>query len=164
MTEDTRMADVVESYRSLATYLVEKWGDLASKTAHKIDGDEYDSDTMLDACAKTTRLTAETGVLMWTEALAAAKILSGEQYERDVQEEHFESPLPGAALELEGSLEGHKKHRHLAATVHPRQLADGDTNFVVQADATGFPSDDYLGTVRATRGAESVSVDVWISP
>ena len=76
-------------YRVLADELVTKWDDLASSIAAKIDDDEYDGKAMLDAWAETTRLSAETSYLMWSEAMDAAATLSGRQYDRDVR--HYDS-------------------------------------------------------------------------
>jgi hypothetical protein len=165
MTEaETRMADAVESYRSLTTVLVTKWGDLASSIADEMDSGEYDGKAMFDAWAKTTRLTAETGVQMWAEALAAARILSGEQYEPDKRHsDPCQSPLEGATLELEGPLVGLKTRKQLHAEVRPPTLEDGKTEFVVHADATGFPGDTYIGKVLASRGDQVARVDVWIT-
>ena len=129
-----------------------------------MDGDEYDGKAMFDAWAKTARLTAETGVLMWAEAMAAARILSGEQYERDERDsDPRQSPLAGARLELEGPLVGHRTDKQLPAVVRPPKLGEGETTFVVHADTTYFPQDDYFGTVLASLDDQSARVDVWIT-
>ena len=163
MDNDTRMSDAVHGYRVLADELTKKWGELASGIADGIDADEYDGEAMLDAWAKAMRLSAETNFLIWSEAVDAATILSGRQYDPDLVESHeFESPLPGATLELDGPLVGDSKGEELYAYVRPRKLAEGQTTFTVYADATGFPGDAYVGTVLASRGGQTESVEVFI--
>src|SRR5829696_4158882 len=95
------MTKVVEGYRGLASDLADMWGDLASSVAARVDADEYDGDEMLRACARTPRLSVQTGFLIWNEAMEAAQALSGRQYERDPREsDPFYSPLPGATLDV----------------------------------------------------------------
>ena len=48
--------------------------------AAKIDADKYDGKEMADAWARSVRLTAQTGFLLWSEALDAGSILTGRQY------------------------------------------------------------------------------------
>jgi hypothetical protein len=162
--DDTRMRDAVESCREWTTDLVKKWDDLATSIARKIDHEKYDGEAMLDAWARTTRLTAETGVQMWAQALAVGRLLSGEQYERKKRDsDPFESPLSGATLELEGPLVGYETGQQMPADVDPGQLPEGQTTFVLHADTTDFPGDIYFGKVRASRGAETAHVEVDIS-
>lgn len=162
--DDTRMSDALEGYRVLGEELVTKWGDLGAGIAAKIDADEYDSEAMLDAWAKTMRLSAQTSFLMWSEALDAGAILSGSQYAPDIV--HFDaySPLPGASLEPEGHFVGEKTGAELPSVkVRPSQLADGETKFTVYADATGLPKDIYWGNVRAWSGVDVEPVEVHLA-
>src|SRR4051794_9730690 len=101
MADQGRMTNAVEGYRLLASDLADMWSDLASSVAAKVDADEYDADEMLRACARTARLSAQTGFLIWNEAMESARALSGRQSDRDPKEsDEFYSPLPGATLDV----------------------------------------------------------------
>jgi hypothetical protein len=160
---DTRVTKAVAGYRELATELATKWGDLASAIAEKIDADEYDGEAMFDAWAKATRLSVTTSYLVWNEAVEAAATLSrrpGERYE--TSSDPFESPMPGATLEVDGPLVGQESQGVLTATVDPSELEDGKTTFILHADATGCEGDTYKGTVLASRGGETRPKKVFI--
>jgi hypothetical protein len=153
----------VAGYRELATELATKWGDLASTIAAKIDADEYDGKEMFDAWAKATRLSVTTSYLLWNEAVEAAASLSrrpGERYE--ISSDPFQSPMPGAMLEVDGPLVGQQSKGVLTAKVDPPKLADGATTFSLHADATDCEADTYKGTVLASRGDETRPKKVFI--
>ena len=163
MDNDTPVTKAVTGYRELATELATKWGDLASVIATKIDADEYDGKAMFNAWAKATRLSVETSYLMWNEVMESAKTLSprsGERYE--LPSDPFESPMPGATLEVDGPLVGQESQGVLTATVDPPKLPDGETTFVLHANATDCEGDTYKGRVLASRGGETRPVRVFI--
>ena len=163
---ETRMTDAVKGYRDLATELATRWGKLASSVAAKIDADQYDAEAAHEACAKAARLTADTGGLLWFEALDAISILSGRQYAPyDVDSDPFESTLPGATLELEGPLikQGGWPLVLLFPEVRPPDLPGNQTEFTLHANAKFRPGGTYIGKVRATKGGASESIDVWIT-
>ena len=163
MDNDTPVTKAVAGYRELAAELATKWGDLASAIATKIDNDQYDGKAMFDAWAKAARLSVETSYLMWNEAMEAAATLSprpGGRY--TLPSDPFQSPMPGATLEVDGQLVGQQSQGVLTATVDPAQLADGETTFVLHADATDCEGDTYKGTVLASRGDETRPVKVFI--
>jgi hypothetical protein len=163
MDNDTPVTKAVAGYRELATELATKWGDLASIIATKIDADEYDSKAMFDAWAKATRLSVETSYLMLNEAVEAATTLSRRPSEGyKLPSDPFQSPMPGATLEIEGPLVGQQSQGVLTATVDPAKLADGETTFILHADATDCEADTYKGTVLASRGGEIRPVRVFI--
>jgi hypothetical protein len=160
------MTDAAKGYRKLGQDLVTKWSDLALDVAAKMDADKYDGKEMADAWAKSVRLTARTGYLLWSEALDAASILTGRQYDRyDVGSDPFESPLPGATLELEGPLiRPYPPLFMLFAEANPSQLHANQTTFILEADATYYPAGTYMGKVRATLGDEPPNlIDVFIT-
>jgi hypothetical protein len=159
------MADAVAGYRVLASELVTRWSDLASGVAAKIDSDQYDAKAATKAWADTATLSAETGLLLWFEALDALSILTGSQYDRYlVESDDFESPVPGATLELEGPLRRAGMVGILPAEADPQKLPDGQTTFKLRADATYHQGGTYVGRVLAsTTGQAPQPVDVWIT-
>jgi hypothetical protein len=163
MENDTRVRQVVASYRKLAEELATSWGDLAAGIAEKVDQDEYDGKAMLDAWNKTARLSLKTNYQLWDHALGAAAVLGrreGERYE--VHSPTFHSPLPGATLTVQGELVGRQSRGALVATVDPQKLAEGATAFRLRADATSCGGDTYVGKVLASGGGEPEPVDVYI--
>lgn len=163
MNNDTRMSDALDGYCVLANELQKDWGKLASSVADKIDKGKYGSEEMLDAWVQTMRLTAQTGMKMYSEALDAAEILSGSQYAPVlVDSDPFENPLPGATLTLKGSLVGLLTRAELVAELNPPWQENGKEFFTVHANLTGYSGDVYRGLVLATRSDGSQSIDVFI--
>ena len=161
------LAEVVQGYSELASFLLKRWTEHASKVAERLDGGSYDADSAAADLAKCASLTVESGFLFASEALDAAAILSGGQRQPHlVHSVGFTSPLPGAALSLEGPLDNTLGTDHLPAavvTISPLQLAAGATDFSLHADATGHDGGTFWGTVRATAGAAQGQVHVWIT-
>ena len=163
MDDDTRMSDALDGYFVLAKELQNDWGKLASTVADKIDKGTYDGEEMLDAWVQTMRLTAQTALKMYSEALDAAEILSGSQYAPvEVDSDPFENPLPGATLALNGPLIGLRTREELVATLNLPWRENGKEFFTVHANATGYAGDVYLGSVLATRSDGSQSIKVFI--
>ena len=160
---ETRMRDAVKGYRKLGKQLVMEWNNLASGVAKKMDTGKYDGKEAADGWARSVRLTARTGYLLWSEALDAASILTGRQYERYyVSSDPFKSPLPGATLKLDHPSPGLiPLLRCSRREVCPKQ---GDpTTFTLEADATFHPAGTYMGKVRAMHGDEHKLIDVFIT-
>lgn len=162
---EKRMTGAVKGYRKLGTELVTQWSDLALDVAAKIDAGKYDGKEVADAWARSVRLTGQTGYLLWSEALDAMSILSGRQYDRyKVDSDPFQSPFPGATLELEGPLTRfYPPPWMLVAKVCPPRLKGNQTTFTLEADATFHPAGTYMGKVRATHGDEHKLIDVFIT-
>jgi hypothetical protein len=147
----------------LAEELATNWGDLAAGIAEKIDRDEYDNKAMVDAWNKTMRLSLKTNYMLWSQALGAAAVVGRPEGERYVvPSPTFYSPLPGAALTVQGELVGRQTKGRLVATVDPPQLAAGATEFTLRADATNCEGDVYCGTVLASGGGEPQPVEVYV--
>lgn len=161
------LAEVVQGYSELASFLLQRWTEHASKVAARLDDGSYDADSAAADLAKSMSLTVESGFLLASEALDAAAILSGDQRQPHlVDSVGFTSPLPGAALSLEGALVNTLDTDHLPAavvTIRPLQLAAAAADFSLRADATGHRAGTYWGTVRATAPAAEDLAPVWIT-
>jgi hypothetical protein len=161
------LAEVVQGYSELASFLLQRWTVHASKVAARLDDGSYDADSAAADLAKSISLTVESGFLLASEALDSAAILSGGQRKPHmVDSVGFTSPLPGAALTLEGPLVNGLDTDQLPAavmTIRPAQLAAAAADFALRADATGHDAGTYWGTVRATAPAAQHLVTVWIT-
>lgn len=161
------LAEVVQGYSELASFLLNRWTEHASNVAARLDDGSYDADSAAADVAKSVSLTVESGFLLASEALDAAAILSGGQGRPHlVDSVAFSSPLPGAALTLEGPLVNTLDTDHLPAavvTIRPPQLAAAAADFALRADATGHHGGTYWGTVRATVPGTQDLVTVWIT-
>jgi hypothetical protein len=160
------LAEVVQGYSELASFLLKRWTEHASKVAERLDDGSYDADSAAADLATSVSLTVESGFLLASEALDAAAILSGGQRQPHlVDSVAFSSPLPGAALTLEGPLVNSLGTDQLpaeAVMIKPSQLAAAAADFMLRADATGHRGGTYWGTVRATAPAAQDLVTVWI--
>jgi hypothetical protein len=161
------LAEVVQGYSELASFLVKRWTEHASNVAERLDKGAYDADSAAADLAKCVSLTAETGFLLASEALDAAAILSGGQRQPHlVDSVAFSSPLPGAALALEGQLANSLDTDRLptaVVTIRPAQLAAAAAEFTLRADASGHDAGTYWGKVRARTAAAEGLVKVWIT-
>ena len=161
------LAEVIQGYSELASFLLKRWTEHASKVAERLDDGSYDADSGAADLATSASLTVESWFLLASEALDAAAILSGGQRQPHlVDSVAFWSPLPGAALTLEGPLVNTLDTDQLPAavvTIRPAQLAAAAADFTLRADATGHHGGTYWGTVRATAPAAQDLVTVWIT-
>ena len=159
------LAYVVQEYSELASSLLERWSDHASKVATKLDAGSYDADEAAADLAACARLAADSGFLLASEALDAVAVLTGRQGEPHLVESvTFSTTLPGAELELTGQL---VNGFGLTLPVHvvelrPPSLAAKATTFSLRADASGRPGGTYRGQVKASAGAKAETVDVRI--
>lgn len=161
------LADVVDGYAELGSWLLERWSVHASAVAKKLDAGGYDADSAAADVARTAALTAESGFLLASEAFDAMAILTGRQCEPHlVESELFSTLLAGAILTLAGPLvsgHGDTLAARLVSCV-PSQLGPKETEFCLRADATGHHGGTYVGTVTAARpGAPDDPVIVWIT-
>ena len=159
------LADITEGYAALGSYLLNRWGDHGSKVAEKIDAGDYDADSAVADLTKCAMLVAESGVLLWNEALEAVTGLASPSGPYEVVSDPFESPLPGAALRPAGPfVNGHGSGTLLVShiRVDPPKLDAGKTRFVLRADATRKRAGIYRGYVEAAEPGNVQSVLAWI--
>jgi hypothetical protein len=161
------MSDVFESYNSLASTMLDEWSRLGSRAAWKMSAGVYGPSHAADDAAAGATLAAESA-WMWTawtwEAFAKLAGLDGEP--NVVQSYPFESPLPGATLDLCGPLArgpGLEQLPVRCVTIEPRQLGPDATEFELHADGSGYCGGTYVGEVNATAAGETKAVHVWIS-
>jgi hypothetical protein len=166
MTTESPLSDVVRNYVDLASSLLERWSDHASKVAARLDSRDYDTKRAAEDLGTCASLATETGFLLASEAFEAAAILAGCGYDRNiVDSQTFEAPA-GATLSLAGPLTrppGIDQLPESVITIRPDQLESNETEFSLRADATGHRGGTYLGMVKASVGAGApVMVTVWI--
>lgn len=160
-------SEVVEDYTELATLLIDRWSDHASKVASKLDQRSYNADSAVADVAACVTLATESGFLLASEALDAIAILTGREYQPViVDSDPFSSPVPGAKLRLAGALVdgfGAGLPTEFIAIIPP-ELGPNATKFSLRADATGRPAGTYVGKVVASRpGGEDQEVTVWVT-
>jgi hypothetical protein len=159
--------DVVRSYFTLASSLLDRWSAHASKVATKLDAGDYDADSAAADLAACASLATEGGFLLASETLDAVAVLAGRGYDRNVVlSQPFQAP-PGARLKLAGPLVKGPGFDELPVGVlliQPFKLAPAETEFALRADATGHRGGTYVGKVQASTGAAApVNVTVWIT-
>jgi hypothetical protein len=163
----TPYTDIVNNYSRLGSELLERWSRHASGIAARYDADKYDADAAAADFASTARLATETGFLLASEAIESAAILAAGQSERHIVDSGlFSTKLAGATLTLEAPLVAGRGETLPVAAISIRPsatLAAADTEFSLQADATGCRAATYVGSVTATKDGEPETVDVWIT-
>lgn len=162
----TPLVDVVHGYAALASSLLERWSAHATAVASRIDAGTYDAESAAADLATSAALATESGFLLASEALDAAAILTGRQYEPHiVRSQTFSTSLAGGKLALAGPLTngfGSDALPVSVVTVEPAQLGGNQTDFSLSADATGHRGATYVGVVEASRSGTVESVTVWI--
>ena len=149
-------AQVAQGYARLASELVTKWGDHADAIATKVRAGNYGADDAVSDLTKWGAIAAESYYLVVNEAVEAIAICSGSQGEPyDIESDPYDSPLPGATLQLVDPLtEPFGDVIPVSAvTVAPTPLAQGATQFRFRTNATGRPGTLYRGVVRASDAA-----------
>src|SRR5688572_27014536 len=169
MESQSTYTDIVQGYVDLASDLLERWTTQAGKVASKLDSRSYKPDTAMADLAATATLATETGFLFASEALEALAICTererGPYY---VDSDPFYSPAPGATLQLEGPLVGlgavpDQLPVSVIEILPSSALGPNDTEFRLQANATGHQGITYAGRVTASwPGAADQKVPVWI--
>ena len=160
------LAYVVQEYSGLASSLLTRWSDHASKVATKLDDGSYDADGAAADLAACTMLAVDSSFLLAAEALDALAILKsrlGTPY--IVDSETFSTTRPGAKLELTGPLAGGFGFLLPVdvITLRPAELAPKATTFSLRADASWCPGGTYVGEVKASADAKAEMVDVRIT-
>jgi hypothetical protein len=162
----TPLSEVVEGYTELASDLVGKWSEHASKVAAKLDAGTYDADQAVSDLGCGAVLATESVVAIASKALDAVAILTGRQFEPyEVESDSFFTTLPGAALAVAGpftDLVGTASLPASAITVTPAQLDPAATEFQLHAIATGVRGATYFGIVEASASGQVEPVRAWI--
>ncbi len=163
----SRVSQAVQSYTTLTSSLLERWGELASGAASRAEAGRYTPASAAGDAAAGALLGAEAGwrwAMCWWDVFAELSGLEAE--ERIVKSHPFHAPA-GATLEIAGSLlqgPGMEGLPADAVTVQPEQLAAGETEFTIRVDAGGCHGATYVGEVNATTGqGEPEKVVVWIT-
>jgi hypothetical protein len=162
----TQVSDIVEGYTNLASSLIERWSELASRSASKADAGTYNAASAAEDLFAGTTLATEAALEWATRCYRTVAAIAGQgESTEKVQSQQF-SASAGAALTLAGPLAKGPNMDQLpvsAVTIEPSQLAPDETTFVLCADATGHRGATYVGKVNATTGAGTTPVTVWIT-
>lgn len=162
----SRVSDVVESYATLASSLLERWSAHASKLASRVDADEFDAAGAAAEVTECASLATESAFLLAAEALEAVAILTGCEGAGNLEtSQPFHAPAV-ATLRLAGDLaKGPLLHKlpTTALTIQPPRLGPGETEFKLCADTTGHRGATYVGKVEASTDTGTTLVDVWIT-
>jgi hypothetical protein len=163
---ESRMSDMVQGYTAYASALLERWGELASRAASKMDAGAYDAASAARDTAAGATLAAEAGWL-WTEWMfESLATFTGFEGGANIARSQPFKALAGARLELAEPLVRRPGLDELPVGVvhiHPRQLGPEETEFTLRADGSGHRGGTYVGKVKATSGTESKTVPVWIT-
>jgi hypothetical protein len=162
---ESRLAQVMHDYATLASELIDRWEEHASKAAERIDAGTYDADAAVSDLAKCASLAAESGFLLASEAFDAAAILAaGRLNSHIVCSDSFSTSLPGASLSVDCPPTNGFGSKLSLITLEPAQLDPGATEFRLRADATGRTAGTYVGNVEAaTAAGQTESVLIWIT-
>jgi hypothetical protein len=163
----SRLKEVAEGYAELAETLATRWCAHAEKTAAGVEAGDYGVEAARRDLAACAFLVTESWFLVASEAVDAIAILTGTQHRPYVLDSRaFVSPLPGAALSLDGPLSASVRQDAVPVdrvTILPAELKPGKQQFRLRVDAGGRKADTYTGKVTATApGAAPESIDVLI--
>ena len=164
---ENQNSDILEGYTNLASSLLERWSELASRSASKADAGTYDPSSAAEDLVAGTALATEAAWEWAAQCYRTVAALAGQtESEEKVKSQQFAAPA-GAALSLAGPLSKGPDMDQLpvsAITIEPTQLAPKETAFVLYADATGHRGATYVGKVNATTEAGTTTpVTVWIT-
>jgi len=163
---ENQNSDILEGYTNLASSLLERWSELASKAAARADAGTYDAASAAEDFLAGTVLASEAAWQWAEQCYRTIAIVTGQGNQADmVVSQQFSAPA-GAALELAGPLvkgPGMDQLPASAVSIVPAQLGADETDFVLRADATGHRGATYVGKVNATTDAEPTPVTVWIT-
>ncbi len=162
----TQFSDIVKGYTTLASSLLERWSELASKAAAKVDAGTYNAASATEDLFAGTTLATE-AAWQWAEQCygTAGTFTARQDSAEKVESGQFSAPA-GASLTLAGPLVKGPNMDQLpvsAISIEPAQLAPDETAFVLRADATGHRGATYVGKVNATTAAGTTPVTVWIA-
>jgi hypothetical protein len=158
------MSDIVQGYTSLASGLFERWSELASKSASKVDAGAYGPASAAEDVVAGSWLASEAAGLWTAQTLSAYATLAGYKPQPNIQtSDPFPAPK-GAKLELHGPLvRGSDQISPSAIKIQPPQLNPEQTEFTLKVDATGHRGGTYVGVVNATTDTGTKPVNVYIS-
>jgi hypothetical protein len=155
------VSDVVQGYATLASSLLERWNDLASSAATKVDAGEYDCVSAAQDLTTGASIATEGGLQWASETLEAVAALSGcKGGPNIVTSEPFSAPA-GATLELEGPLTKGPTLDQLPVNVVRIEPGPNAGEFTLTADATGHRGATYVGRVKAS--TQTTPITVWIA-
>jgi hypothetical protein len=163
----TQASDIVEGYAALASSVLERWRDLASKAAAKADAGTYDATSAAEDMIAGATLATEAAAEWAAQCYRTVASVTGQgESAETVQSPQFAAPA-GSTLALAGPLikgPGKDQLPVSAITIEPAQLGHGETAFSLRADATGCRGATYVGTVNATtNNGATTPVIVWIT-
>ncbi len=173
MATGARLA--VLGYIQLGEFLLDQWGHLATTIATQLDAETLTADTVATNFSDCAVLAAQSLALVVNEAFDAAAVLGGSQdLPLEVKSPTFSTASAGGAdasvrtLRLAGPLVADLGNDALPAsvvTIVPAVLEAGETDFHLDADATGHQALGYSGTVQVLddTGAVVESVPVWLA-
>lgn len=163
---ESRVGEVVQGYSALASSLLERWGELASGTAAKLQDGGYDMTSMAEDMTAGASLATEGGLLWMAQTLEALTALYGLQAGPNVvTSQTFHAPA-GATLTLAGPLVKGPQLDELpvgVVSIEPSRLGPTETEFTLRADGSGHRGATYVGQVNATTGAGTTQVTVWVT-
>ncbi len=163
---ESPISNLVQGYATLASSVLEKWIELASKAASKADAGAYDATTAAEDAAAGATLAAEAAEL-WAEwACESFTSLMGVAGGSNIVESQPFEADEGATLKLAGPLArgpGGVQLPLSALSIDPEQLDSEDTEFTLRADGSGLRGGTYVGEVEATTDTGTSRVAVWIT-
>jgi hypothetical protein len=162
----SRMSDLVQSYTSLSTSLLERWSTMASRSASKMDTGNYDAASAAEDAAAGWTLAAEASWLWAAYAFDAFAAFTGFEGGPNISKSRpFVAPA-GATLELAGPLSKGAGLAQLApalVTIQPAQLGPEQESFTLRVDGSTCRGATYAGDVIATVGRTTTLVPVWVT-
>ena len=149
---------VVLDYIDLTEWLVNAWGDRASKIAARLDAGNYTADKAVADASSGAALAMQSLARMVATAFDAAAFMTGEQDQAHIVVSPVFSTADGGGLpdsvrtlRLAGPLVADLGRDALPVSVvsiKPPALRTGETTFRLEADATGHQALGYSGKVE----------------
>jgi hypothetical protein len=162
---EARFSEVLQSYNSVASSLLDRWTALANRSVSRLDAGSFNpSTTVQDTVAGATLATE--AVWLWTgwwwESIAKLCGLEGQP--NIAESQPFYAPNKGAALEVAGPFVKGPGMTKLPVpvTIVTAQRAK-DTEFTLRVDGTGCRAGTYVGKVIATTDKGPEELFVWIT-
>lgn len=162
----SRVTDCVQGYTVLASSFLERWSELASKSASTMDAGNYTAASAVEDATAGTALAAQAGwawTALWWECFAGLGGFEGEATVNRSQKFKVEA---GAKLELLRTFRTGPGLEELpagAVTIHPEELKPGEEEFTLRADGIVCRGATYVSEVNVTVGQDSTPMWVWIT-
>ena len=161
----TPASDIVKGYTALASSLLGRWSELASRAAARADAGTYTAASAAEDMVAGATLATEAAEQWAAQCYETVAAVAGQRDgEERIESPQFSAPA-GAALTLAGPLVKGPNMDQIpvgSITIEPTQLDPGETAFVLRADAAGHRGATYVGKVNAVTDAGSTPVTVWI--